>query len=284
MPSLRDPEFNLRWAEDHLKLLRGKITRFENVHRLEIITEEDLKNQLYVIRTKLPYSVEEAFEIAATAGDFVNRLRASLDHLLYGSDKPGTGIHFPITEKDSEDAQIKIAKATFGIPDEAVPIVKSFQPYKSGDLYKTHHLWRLNKLWNIDKHRHLPGHGAGSDIFLHIDIPAPPSQDWLDDEGVVRVPLALKDKVALNPNAGTRFQFADANEGGTCPSMTCLRCTSLWLRQYSQLLRDSSNKAAYAACTDCRRSLAARTWPHQPPAGGKQPFTSISCQEAKSSN
>jgi hypothetical protein len=219
MPSLRDPEFNLRWAKEQLTLLNGKIRRFENVYKVEIIAEEDLANEFYVVRAKLDFPLDEAFEIAATAGDFINRLRCSLDHLawqlaLYGSDKPSTAIHFPITEKESEDTQVKIARATFGIPDEAITVVKSFQPYKAGDLYKTHHLWRLNKLWNIDKHRHLPGHGGTSEPFLHIAVPGIKARkDWFDGEDIVRLPIALKDKVTLNPNAATRFLFMDAIEG-----------------------------------------------------------------------
>jgi hypothetical protein len=219
MPSLRDPKFNLGRAEKHLERLQGEIASFEKTHKLEILTEEDLNNQLYVIRAKFDYPIEEGFEIAVTAGDFINRLRASLDHLawqlaLYGSDKPGIGIHFPIFEKDSEDAQIKIARATFGMPDEAIPVVKSFQPYKAGDLYKTHALWRLNKLWNIDKHRHISGHGGASETFLHISVPGLRAQkEWFDGEDIVRLPLALKDKVTLDPSAPIRFLFMDSVEG-----------------------------------------------------------------------
>lgn len=218
MPSLRDPEFNLGWAKEHLQFLNGKVNLFENAHKLEIVTEEDLENHLYVIRAKLDYPIEHGFEIAATAGDFINRLRASLDHLawqlaLHGSAKPGTGIYFPITEKDSEDTQVKIAKATFGMPDEAIAIMKSFQPYKAGDLYKSHHLWRLNKLWNIDKHRHLSGHGATSESFVWVAGIKTVPKEWFDGEDVVRIPLGLKDKVTLNPNAAIRFLFMDTDEG-----------------------------------------------------------------------
>jgi hypothetical protein len=219
MPSLRDPEFNLGWAKQHLEALNSKVGLFENAHKPEISTDDDLENQFYVIRVEMDFPVEHGFEIAVMAGDFVNRLRASLDHLawqlaLFGTSKPGTGVYFPIVDRDTEDAQIKIAKATFGWPDEAVSVVKSLQPYKAGDLYKTHHLWRLNKLWNIDKHRHLPAHGAVSESFIEIagfrqTIP----KEWFDGEDVMRIPLRLKDKVTLHPNAGIRFLFMDPNEG-----------------------------------------------------------------------
>lgn len=222
MPSLRDPEFNLRWAEKHLVSLKCRIDRFNRTHKLNISTEEDLENKLYVIRSEIVpnFDLDDIFPIAITAGDFINRLRASLDHLawqlaLFGTHKPGTGIYFPIMAKDSEDTQVMIAKATVGWPDEAVPIVKSFQPYKAGDLYKTHPLWRLNKLWNIDKHRHIPAHGAFSDRFLHIAIPGLRAlrDEWLDGEDVVRLPLALKDKVTLYPDAPVSFKFRDDREG-----------------------------------------------------------------------
>jgi len=131
MPSLHDPELNLGRAKHYLKVLDRQITRFEKTHKLQISTEEDLNQGVYLIRARIDFPEDESLNIAVTAGDFICRLRASLDHLawqlaLYDTDKPGFDIHFPICEKDSPDTQVKIAKATFGMPDEAIPVVRSF--------------------------------------------------------------------------------------------------------------------------------------------------------------
>ena len=219
MPSLRDPKLTLRWAKEHLDILDKRISQFEKTYKLKVSAEEDTQEQFYVVRAQLAFPEQESFDIACTCGDFIFRLRASLDHLawqlaLFSGSMPGRDICFPICEKNSIDTQIKIAKTTFGIPDEAIAVMKSFQPYHAGDLYKTHSLWRLNKLWNIDKHRHLPGHGGASEPFLHVAAPDfQIKEEWFDGEDIVRIPLALKDKVTFKPDTPIRFLFMDAAEG-----------------------------------------------------------------------
>jgi hypothetical protein len=158
-------------------------------------------------------------EIMLTVGDFVCRLRACLDHLAWqlaaltcdeGS-QPGSHICFPIAEKDSLDTQLKIVKSTYGIPDDAVAVMKSFQPYHAGDMYKTSHLWRLNKLWNIDKHRHIGHHAVISDEFLRVNVRnAPVKIEDIDNYGIVKIPIAFKDKVQLNATPGYELRFGTA--------------------------------------------------------------------------
>jgi hypothetical protein len=52
-----------------------------------------------------------------------------------------------------------------------------------------------------------------SDPFLHIAGLMVFPKEWFDGEDVMRLPLALKDKVTFNPDAATRFRFIDESEG-----------------------------------------------------------------------
>jgi hypothetical protein len=148
------------------------------------------------------------FTIALIMGDFIASLRSSLDHLawqlaLLGGGTPSRDICFPICEKDSLETQLKIARSTYGIPDTAIPIVKSLQPYKSEDAYKSTHLWRLNMLWNIDKHRHLMPHGVSTGwLFRFSGLQNSPriEVEELNDGNIMRIPIPLKGNVEFNPD------------------------------------------------------------------------------------
>ena len=224
MASMFDPQLNLGWAKKHLDFLKEQITPFEKsqAENLTLTAEDDLKNGMYVVTLKFPSDPEHQFAIALVAGDFISRLRSSLDHLAWQlamltTDKPSRNICFPVHEKDSLDTQLGIVKTTYGIPDEAVAVMKSFQPYHTGDMYKTSHLWRLQRLWNIDKHRHITPHGAATDWLFRTDsspVPYPAQIEQLDDGIVMRIPLTAKDKVHLNPDPiKVAVRFDDRSEG-----------------------------------------------------------------------
>ncbi|MBZ5598232.1 MAG: hypothetical protein LAN83_07910 [Acidobacteriia bacterium] len=217
MPSLADPELNLRWAKKHLELLDERMSALKRSYSPNVTATDDVENGWYVVRIQYPED-QPILDIVLTAGDFVCRLRACLDHLAWQlatltTSQPGSHICFPITEKDSLETQLKIVKSTYGIPDAAVALMKSFQPYNAGDLYKSTHLWRLNKLWNIDKHRHIGHHAVISDEFLRINVPnASFEGEHIDNCGIVKIPLAMKDKVNLNPSPGFDLRFGTAKD------------------------------------------------------------------------
>lgn len=221
MPSMFDPQLNLSWAKKHLDFLDDQLRLFEKVQseKLTVTTEDDLQNGFYIVSAKFLTNPDQ-FVIALIAGDFVSRLRSSLDHLvwqlaLFTTDKPSRQICFPIYEKNSLETQLGIIKATYGIPDEAIAVVKLFQPYHAGDMYKASHLWRLQRLWNIDKHRHITPHGAVSSWLFKTDFPfATPFQiEELNDGIAVKFPLPMKDKVQLNPGPlEVTFRFDDRAE------------------------------------------------------------------------
>jgi hypothetical protein len=219
---LANPDFKVRRAKEHLDALKKEITAFSESKPYKISTQDDEKAGKHVITVQM--QIPPVWPIGTIAGDFICCLRSSLDHLAWkmaavnlipAKASPSNKVQFPVCGKDTLDAQVAIVNMTYGIPDEAITLMKSFQPYNSGDLYKTHHLWRLHKLWNIDKHRYIPLHSG----FVQLDFPklprdvTPPEFEVVNDSGVMRFPLSLKPKLDFNPRPGVDVQFGDQKEG-----------------------------------------------------------------------
>jgi hypothetical protein len=222
MPSLIDPYAKLDRANIHLDALKDGMQSWANSKpkHHKVTGDEDLERSEYVMRfTNIPQDVP--LPLAMIAGDFIACVRASLDHVAWQlaastvSD-PSPNIAFPICGVDNLDTHTLIAKATFQLPDTAVHIIKSLQPYKSGKSYKSTHLWRLNKLWNIDKHRHLLLHSETDDVGLSFTLPPelrPLETITLNDGLIMRFPIAAKPYLNLDPPIRTRMTFGDAGEG-----------------------------------------------------------------------
>ncbi|HKN75403.1 MAG TPA: hypothetical protein VJW94_09510 [Candidatus Acidoferrum sp.] len=117
------------------------------------------------------------FNFIATAGDIIQNLRTSLDHLAWhlaqvgltqsgvANTEPHRDVSFPIAKTVEIYESMKRRKVQGMLP-EAVKAIDSLKPYEGGN----DALWRLHELNNIDKHRTLItiGHdclftGAGFD-------------------------------------------------------------------------------------------------------------------------
>ena len=188
-----------------------------------ITTYEDVERRQYVIKIQHA-SVPDFFRIMLTTGDFVSSLRASLDHLawqlaLLTTPKPTSELSFPIFAKNTVGTKARLAKITFGIPEPAIAIMESMQPYHAGDDYKSNHLWRLNKLWNIDKHRYIAGFREIPDTWeIHFSgiksmdsIPVDSQQ--IDNQTIIRFPLSIKENVRFNPDVKIEFEINETSEG-----------------------------------------------------------------------
>ena len=113
------------------------------------------------------------------AGDIIQNLRSSLDHLAYGlviasGGKPTTSTMFPISEHvpATPEEEASFGRKVKGMRKEAVDLIRSIKPYKGGN----DALWRLHRLNNIDKHRLLLVCGAfvhNWSITQHIDVTQP---------------------------------------------------------------------------------------------------------------
>ncbi|MFZ0662949.1 MAG: hypothetical protein WAM66_09680 [Acidobacteriaceae bacterium] len=222
-PSLFEPELKCQWAKMHLESLKAEIERFNHDYPYQILPEVDSQARQYVIRIIHP-RILQALDAVRVFGDFLACLRSSLDCLawqlaLLSGDWPGRDTSFPICGRNTVETQVRIAKTTFGIPDDAVTIMKSFQPYRSGDAYKSNHLWRLNMLGNIQKHRHISAFAALPQWQIRIregyprewTLPFPGEQ--IDNCTVMRLPLAAKNYVDFNPELPVDLRFYDEREG-----------------------------------------------------------------------
>lgn len=212
-----DPISKLLWANEHLKTLETMMTQFSESDPYRISTEENAEIGEYIV--SIEWIKEFPPFAGLVAGDFVCCLRSCLDQLawqlaLLTRPNPSTEICFPICEKDSLDTQLRIVRSTYGMPDAAISLVKSLQPYNAGDAYKSTHLWRLNRLWNIDKHRRIPIQGFFSEWVVKTEGAFPIRTEMLDNGNKMVFPLADKDKVEFNPDPkGAGVDIGDDSEG-----------------------------------------------------------------------
>jgi hypothetical protein len=210
------PYLKLGRAKEHFDALDREAAIFAESNPYRMFTQDDLESGQYIVTVWLD---EPPVRLALLAGDFICCLRSSLDHLAWQlafltTDKPSEKICFPVLDKDTSNTQGYIKVATKGIPDLAITVMKSFQPYTYGAAYKTHLLWVLNKLWNIDKHRHLALHSGVFDVsFSGVPLAIVPGTEQLDDGFVMRFPLAAKQYMNLKPRVRAEIKFGDADEG-----------------------------------------------------------------------
>jgi hypothetical protein len=216
-PSLFDPDLKCQWAKKHLDSLAAEFLIFKQTNKHEISTEEDTENRLYIVRIKHP-PIERSLQVVLTAGDFISCLRSSLDHLawqltLLGGVWPSREICFPICERNTLEAQLKIVKSTYGMPDSAVSILKSLQPYQYGENFKSSPLWLLNMLWNIDKHRHISAFTILPNWQFKAEGGIEISPEQIDDCTIFSFPITHKEKIDFNPDRTVDLRFYDKREG-----------------------------------------------------------------------
>ncbi|MGB6482818.1 MAG: hypothetical protein WBE86_04955 [Candidatus Acidiferrales bacterium] len=215
-PSLFDPDFKRQWAKLRLDELAAEAAIIQDSNKPKLTTEDDLENSRYVFRFQGMHDAR-VFQAALRAGDFIYNLRAALDHLawqlaLLSGGWPSIEVSFPICEKDNADARRFIKRSTVGIPDPAVAVIESFQPYHAGNDFRSTHLWRLNKLWNIDKHRHLTPHGIVPEWQFKTNGVSVIEVRQIDDGVEYRVSLAEKEKIEFNPSCKVDFTISDSAE------------------------------------------------------------------------
>jgi hypothetical protein len=202
-------------AKAHLDALGTSIRAIRSTpEKYQRITSyDDTVSGHFVVRNEA-FNEDDFFGVGTIAGDFICNLRSALDHVAWNLAmlkvpplKSGTHISFPIKGEDTLNAQVKITESTFGIPEEAIAIMKSLQPYHSGDAYKTTHLWRLHFLWNTDKHRNivLGGSDTGEVLEVPSDLQKRITRHPFDNGTEMRVPLSEKHRInEVQSEAGNR--------------------------------------------------------------------------------
>ncbi len=217
MRGLADPYLKTARAKEHLFEIRERLDAFRKNKPIAISHEDDLENQLHIVRLHVRDIPEK---IPLIVGDFVYCLRSSLDQLVWAlahTTKPyPRNTQFPILDQPDER---RIRDCTRGVPGDAVVIIQSLQPYTGQNpaAVRSHLLWRLNLLSNIDKHRRVPTDKNVTDI----NFPDFPSQHRAlikddIDAGVISVPIFLKDKMRCAPSFSLNVIFGDSHEGIEC--------------------------------------------------------------------
>jgi hypothetical protein len=160
---LESSALKIVWAKEHLNTLEQKIGEWRSNHLHKVPIQAYVEGNVNTIRVGLGnFRPESPPGWSLAAGDCIQNLRASLDHILWEiirkCSKPkvrvgsnlGRKVQFPIG-LESARVRIRLAefkKPPFNLPAEAARLIKRVQPYKAG--YKP--LSALNRLANRDKH------------------------------------------------------------------------------------------------------------------------------------
>ena len=213
--SLADPFLKTTRAQKHLEDLRTELTAFyeSEPKPYTFLGQDDLEHQRYRIRIEFRDAPDNVWLIA---GDLFYCLRSSLDQLVWSlaslSLAYPEGTQFPILDVDNTENRKRFVKQTTGVPADAVSIIDELQPYHGRDAgaIRSNPLWRLNLMCNIDKHRRIPIHGN------MVDFKIPKSLFefvTFDGDGIMSVPLSMKNKMRLDPNLLCKVVFGDFNAG-----------------------------------------------------------------------
>jgi hypothetical protein len=218
-PKYFDAGLKVGWAQHHLDLLGEQVTAYLGDDPYTISTKDDLEAGEHIIELNTkPMRVE----IGLIAGDFLSCLRGSLDHLATGLTRVRGGTasntaSFPVIGVDNGSGRKRFNEAVSGVTPNAIEVIKSLQPYHSGDAYKLTKLWRLHRLWNIDKHRRIPFHPTLTQMTVMSPSDVTPLFSGSNNNGVLRLPIAAKGKLNFNPSVKIIIQFGDESEGIVVP-------------------------------------------------------------------
>ncbi len=151
--------FKAERAKRHLEELNQFLDHYYIRFPAPSVTEE---NGRYIIRIE---TEEPHVWLFLIAGDFFSCLRAALDHAVWQIAslhvaRPKDQIQFPVISVNDKKGRERFGKQTEGLPDAAVAVIESLQPYNrpAGVPLKRNLLWCLSKMNNIDKHRRITVH------------------------------------------------------------------------------------------------------------------------------
>jgi hypothetical protein len=165
-PSLEGCWAKIRRAEQHLKSLHEEIGAFIDSDPHQVVERFDLETSTYEMRIEVERSPDDS-AWGALVGDFVQNLRASLDHLVWqlvllnGERKPSNQNQFPIVMSESDYWESRKGKPSLrdrmlaGVAEEHRARIDLVQPYRRGDRAAERSLAYLRWLSNVDKHRAL---------------------------------------------------------------------------------------------------------------------------------
>jgi hypothetical protein len=143
-------------AKKHIADLIGERQAFLQTDPYAVSTRRDPQSRRLIYYISKVRPVPIAF--STLAGEVVQNLRSSLDHLAYQlflvgtkgqTTSGGQHIYFPIA-RDVTAFRKDCPNRTKGIRKDAVDVIRHVEPYGGGN---GSDLWTLHSLNNIDKHR-----------------------------------------------------------------------------------------------------------------------------------
>ena len=152
-------------ASLHLEALHAEIRPFleSEPKPYRFVSKVDVETSRYVLLVIIER--QPPIEWSLIAGDFVQNLRAALDHLIWqlvraNGLKPSNGNAFPLFDQEppkkrSHRERERWNRMISGVHPAAVNFIEACQPYKGPDGPSRHLLAALRKLSNEDKHRTL---------------------------------------------------------------------------------------------------------------------------------
>jgi hypothetical protein len=224
--SLDSVRLKLDRAEEHFRAIVAVLDEF-SIGRCEFIPEEDEETHVGFQRVHLP---KPPAQLPLMIADFLYNIRSALDHLVWQlvlahNSVPQRGkTAFPICDnRENFETQRKRHRLD-GVPDRAVVLIESFQPYAGRDQT----LRTLSSLHEKDKHQTLNlttavardtfiNWASGNSTYLQTFLGG---EELRDGEifGGIGIPLNDPEIIALSGRqeslAGFRERFLNAKAQG----------------------------------------------------------------------
>jgi hypothetical protein len=151
-------------AQEHLDVLNQIAEWWFQTHPYRVGENLDAKSGLKEIAVFA--DDQPPARLALVAGDVIQNLRSSLDHLVgeiarfasggYLMPKVEQALQFPITTSKGKFRAERRRGRLGCVPPRVQAAIHRLQPYRSRDAMERHPLFVLQELSNIDKHRRLP--------------------------------------------------------------------------------------------------------------------------------
>jgi hypothetical protein len=143
-------------SKQHLDALGLELGRYFKTNPGKIVRQAEGDPSQYIGKFELNTPLPR--DILMIIGDATQNLRSSLDYLvrelvLAAKNQPSDREMFPICDSLKSFKHAIRRGQLLGVPEEAVALIESLQPYHLGEHWEKHALWVLNQFANINKHR-----------------------------------------------------------------------------------------------------------------------------------
>jgi len=212
-------------AKLHLDAFNGYVSAYMK-EPYTVVTKHDTENRRYIKRFEL-----KGFDsvLGMELGEFLYCLRSGLDQMAWQMALPDArrnferDIFFPIPEDlskanpRSRDRRRSYANALRRFPHDVRRQINAVQPHKGTDAPESHPLWQLNKLCNLDKHKLIPIHSSGINLFAP-EIPGVKVNHFDQENAIeVSVPEEYKHHLDLKPTLPDPIEIGEWNSDWRLP-------------------------------------------------------------------